>query len=160
MKSFLTLALVFFTAASLFAHSDHKKKVAGPHGGKVITAIEPHVELFVTAENKVQMTFLNEKLTAIPPAEQTISIICGERSQPTKLSFIKTETGFLSEQTLPDSKNFPAVIRIKITPDAKFKTLRLQMNLTDCPTCDYKEYACTCDHHHGHDHDHDKDHKH
>ena len=38
---------------------DHAKKVAGPNGGKVIMNVEPHFELFVTRERKIQISFLS-----------------------------------------------------------------------------------------------------
>ena len=57
---------------------------------------------------------------------------------------------------LPEGNNLPIVLSIKA--DAKSKTVRekFNLNLSDCPTCKYKEYACVCEHgedsHEGHDH--------
>ena len=90
------------------AHHDHgadvhAKKIAGPNGGKIITAVEPHAEFYVTPEHKVRITFLDEQNTAIAVADQTVDVICGDRSNPTILSFAKDTDGnsLISDGTLP-----------------------------------------------------------
>lgn len=138
---------------------EHEAK-AGPNGGKVLHEIEPHAELFVTKERKLQVTFLNDDGKAIAPESQTISVICGKRSAPTRMKFEKSGSTLLSDKPLPAGKNVPTVVQIKMKPEAKTVTLRLNLNLEDCPSCEYKEYACVCDHggddkkdgHEGHDH--------
>jgi len=140
----------------------HAKK-AGPNGGLILTEVEPHAEFFVTKDRKVQITFLDKDDKAVAPGDQKVTFIGGKRSAPVKLTFKKTATSFLSEEALPAGNNIPAVISIKA--DGKKARARFNINLDDCPSCDYKEYACTCDHgegegddHAGHDHgDEDKD---
>ena len=124
------------------AHSD----IAAPNGGRILTDIQPHAEFLVTKEGKIQITFLDEEGKTVAPAKQTITIVTGKRSSPTKLAFEKTESGFLSTSKLPEGRNLPAIVQIKMTPESKAKTIRFNINLADCPTCDYLEYACTCDH--------------
>jgi hypothetical protein len=147
-------------------HDDHAHaKKAGPNGGRILTEVEPHAEFFVTKDRKVQITFLDKDDKAVAPGDQTVAFIGGKRSAPIKLTFKKTATSFLSEEALPAGNNIPAVISIKA--DGKKARARFNINLDDCPSCDYKEYACICDHgegegddHAGHDHgDKDKDHK-
>ena len=53
-----------------------------------------------------------------------------------------------------EGNNLPVIVQIKSKPDAKTVIEKFTLNLSDCPGCDYLEYACTCDHgdHEGHDH--------
>ncbi len=131
---------------------DHAKKVAGPNGGRIITSVNPHAEFFVTTERKVRITFLNEDNKAIAVASQSVNIVCGDRSNPTTLTFNKASDGLslISSGTLPDGKNFPAIVTFKTTADSTPVFARFSVNLADCPSCQHKEYACTCDHDHAH----------
>lgn len=136
----------------------HEHAVAAPNGGRVLHDVDPHAELFVTKERKIQITFINDEGKAIAPGDQVITVICGKRSAPTKMKFEKKGDAFISDKVLPAGMNIPAVVQIKMTPDGKKETIKLNLNLEDCPTCDFLEYACTCDHggdgddHEGHDH--------
>lgn len=135
---------------------DHGKKAAGPNGGRVITAVEPHFEFFVTPERKVKITFLGEDNKPVPAQEQTVTAVGGERSKPTRLAFAKEGDALLSDKPLPEGKMVPIILQVKTAPDAKTVTERFTVNLNDCPTCEHKEYACTCEHgHEGHDHGHE-----
>ena len=139
-------------------HADHGKKKAGPNGGRVVTATEPHFEFFVMPDGKVKITFLGEDGKAIALKEQSVTAIGGERAKPTKLTFAKDGESLVSDKALPEGKMIPIVLQVKMTPDSKTATEKFNVNLADCPTCKYKEYACTCEHggeeedHEGHDH--------
>ncbi|MEM7146113.1 MAG: hypothetical protein AAF591_13325 [Verrucomicrobiota bacterium] len=126
-------------------HSPHE---AGPNGGRLFYSVEPHAEFLVTEDRKVQITFVDENDKLVPVAEQTVSVIAGDRSNPTKLAFAKSGDVLISDGPLPDGNNFPAVVQIKPAPNAKTVIERLNVNLSDCPSCDYQEYACTCGHTH------------
>ena len=141
---------------------DHDHAEAGPNGGRVLHAVEPHLEFFVTEDRKVQITALGEDGKAIPIAEQSVRVTGGDRSNPTRMSFEKKGDVLVSDTTFPEGNDFPVVVQIKTAPDAKTAMEKFNLNLADCPTCDYKEYACTCDHgdHEGHDHEDHKDHDH
>lgn len=139
----LTLIATLAFATALQAH---EKKEAGPNGGKILAKVEPHAEFFVTTDRKVQITFLGEDGKAIAPAAQAVTVICGDRSNPAKLTFAKSGSTLVSEQTLPDGNDFPAVVQIKVTPEAKTVVEKFNLNLSECPGCKLKEYACTCDH--------------
>lgn len=138
---------------------DHDKIVAGPNGGRVMMSVEPHLELFVTEDRKVRITAVShdEKPKAIPLGGQSVKLIAGKRLSPTRLEFTKDGNSLISDKTLPEGMNFPVVVQIKATADAKTVLEKFQMNLEGCPTCEYKEYACVCDHAHGHGHDHGDD---
>ena len=137
---------------------DHHEAIAGPNGGKVIQEVEPHLEFFVTKDRKVQITALGEDGKAMPIGEQSIRVTGGSRSNPTKMSFEKKGDVLISDSAFPEGNDFPVVIQIKPTPDAKTVMEKFNLNLSDCPTCKFKEYACTCDH--GDDDDDHKDHDH
>jgi len=161
-----TLATLLALALSSFAFADEKKKddhdhdhehiIAGPTGGRMITEVEPHAEFFVNADNKIEIRFFNHDNELVAPAGQTVSVIMGERSKPTKLAFAQEGDKLISDQAIPDGNLLPTVVQIKTGADAKTVTERFNLNLSDCPTCEYKEYACICDHEHDHDHEDEK----
>lgn len=146
----LGLAAALLTSLTLQAGDglEHAKKEAGPNGGRIITTVEPRAEFFVTPDRKVQITFLSEDGKPIAPTEQIIAVTTGERSAPVKMTFTKTETAFVSEQPVPEGNNFPLVLQIKPTPDAKAVVEKFTLNLSVCPECKLAEYACTCAHAH------------
>lgn len=132
------------------AGHDHAKKVAGPNGGRIFSGTDFRAEFFVTDDKKVQITFLDEENKAIPPAAQTVSIICGDRSNPTTLTPTKKgdSIALISSATIPAGNNYPTIITVQTNPDAAPARAKFSLNLSQCSSCDYKEYACTCDHHH------------
>lgn len=126
-------------------HGTHKQ---GPNHGKLITDVEPHLEFFLTKDRKVQLTFVDDHNKVVARPDAGFSMICGDRAKPTKLTFEKTLTGYISKEKLPDGKNIPTVLRVKSSKDGKTETIRFNINLNDCPGCEFLEYACTCDHDH------------
>jgi len=110
-------------------------------------SVEPHAEFLVTDDRKVQITFVNDDLKPVPLAEQSISVIAGDRSSPTSLSFAKSGDVLVSDKVLPGGNDFPVIVQIKTDASAETVREKFNLNLVDCPTCDYKEYACTCAHH-------------
>jgi len=141
----ITLALTVSAFAAEPAH-DHSKKQAGPSGGRLITEVEPHAEFFVNKDKKVEIRFVDEANKVVAPAGQTVSVVMGDRSAPTKLTFAQDGDKLVSDGAIPEGDDYPAVVQIKVTPDAKTVTEKFNLNLSDCPECDYKEYACICDH--------------
>jgi hypothetical protein len=138
------------------AEHDHHEKQAGPNGGRVITSVEPHLEFFVTEERFVQITFLNDANEVVTPEDQSVSLIGGDRQNPIRLRFVKKGQELVSTEPLPEGNNLPIILSIKRDKASKTVREKFNLNLSDCPTCDYKEYACVCDHggdgHEGHDH--------
>lgn len=135
-------------------HGDHDKKIAGPNGGRVLTGVEPHLEFFLTKDRKVKITAVDDEGKAIDLEEQSVTVIGGSRSNPTRLSFAKDGNSLVSDKAFPEGKMLPVIVQIKAKPDAKTVIEKFVLNLSDCPGCPYLEYACTCDHgeHEGHDH--------
>lgn len=151
-----TTRILAFTAALLTSmtlqaaddgHS-HAKKEAGPNGGRLITAIEPHAEFYLMSDRKVQITFVGKDNKVVAPAEQVVNVTTGERSAPVKMTFTKVGEVLLSDQSVPEGNNMPVVVQIRGTPDAKAVVERFTLNLSNCPECKMAEYACVCDHKH------------
>lgn len=85
-----------------------------------------------------------------------MGLICGDRTKPTRLTFEKTKTGYLSLGKLPAGKHIPTILQVKTGAEATMKTIRFNLDLNQCPTCEFPEYSCTCDHgedHEEHDHE-------
>lgn len=163
MKLTIILSLIGLSLASLSIadsgggkkhedHDHHQKQ--GPNHGRLLKEVEPHLEFLLLEDRKVQLTFVDDHNKVVPKPDATFSMICGDRKNPTTLTFEKKAEGFTSKEKLPEGKNIPTILRVKPTEDAAKKTIRFNIDLNDCPTCEYLEYACTCDHG-GHDHDHD-----
>ena len=148
MKSLLTVAALAlglsFTALAEDKH-EHDAK-AGPTGGKLITAVEPHVEFFVNKEKKVEIRFVDDANKVVAPGAQVITVTLGERSKPTKLTFTKDGNKLVSDKTVPEGNDYPTVVQIKTDAKAKPVNARFNLNMTKCPSCTNPEYACTCDH--------------
>ena len=133
-------------------HSHGVSKVAaqevqgGPNGGRLITIVDPHMEFLVTPERFVQLTFLGRDGQVVPVADQVVSAIGGDRSAPTKVEFVKNEGGLISTAALPEMKRMPIILQIKVTPDVTRVRETFYLNMSNCPSCEYKEYACICGH--------------
>jgi len=123
------IVLFLIGLVSAFAHGE-ASKIVGPNQGRVLTEVEPHAELFVTAERKLRITFVDDAGKPVAtPAGAVVTVITGERAAPTTLSFAADGDGLLSKAALPEGGNPPAVVRIKTGAAAKLITIRLQLNL-------------------------------
>jgi len=127
---------------------DHPRIEDGPNGGRLLTMVEPHIELFVMKDRKIQLTAVGDDDKAIDITDQTASAIGGSRTKPTRLKFTKQGSVLVSDLSIPDGLDVPLVITITPKKDADSITEKLQLNMRDCPSCDNLEYACTCDHAH------------
>lgn len=146
--------------ATEHAHDDHEHEIKAPNGGRILHEVEPHAEFFITKERLVQITFVDDNGKALEDGA-TLRAIGGKLSAPTKFTFKKTKHGLISEQKLPDGKLVPILLMFKDSEGKKVPTIRFNVDMNDCPTCDFLEYACTCDHSHDHNdhegHDHSKE---
>ena len=120
--------------------------IAGPNGGRVLTRIEPRAEFFVTGDRLVQIAFVDDELKPIPAGDQIATVVAGDRANPTRLTFRKEGEVLISDTALPDGNDFPVIVQIKSSADAKSVRQKFNLNLEQCPTCKYQEYACTCEH--------------
>lgn len=128
------------------ADHTHEKKVAGPNGGRIIATVTPRAEFFVTADRKVQITFLDQAGKAIAPADQVVTVTTGDRSAPKTLTFAKAGNTLLSTTALPAGNDLPTVVQIKANATAKAITAKFNIDLGKCGECKLAEYACICAH--------------
>lgn len=154
LKSILATAVLVlglaFNASAEDKH-DHAKK-AGPTGGRLITAVEPHVEFLINKDKKVEIRFVDDDNKVVAPGEQVITATLGDRANPTKLTFTKEGDKLISDKAIPEGNDYPTVVQIKANAKAKAVNEKFNLNLSKCPTCKFQEYNCTCEH--GDDHDH------
>lgn len=149
LKFLVTLAAVAFAFTSNAGAEDkhnHDKIKAGPTGGKLITAVEPHVEFFVNKDQKVEIRFVDDDNKVVAPGEQAITATLGDRAKPTKLVFTKDGDKLVSDQAVPAGNDYPIVVQIKATAKGKAVNAKFNLNLSKCPSCANAEYACACDH--------------
>lgn len=135
-------------AADKDGHHHHGIK-AGPSGGRLITTVEPHAEFFVNKSNKVEIRFVDDDNKVVQPGEQVVVVTLGDRSAPTRLSFVKEGDKLVSDKTIPAGNDHPTVVQIRAKAGEKAVNEKFNLNLEQCPTCKNKEYACICEHEHG-----------
>ncbi len=121
-------------------------EIKAPNGGRIIEAVTPHAEFLVTPEKKIEVRFLDDAGKVIAPGAQVVTVVMGERTKPTKLAFAKDGDKLVSDQTIPEGKELPVVLQIRVRADEKPVTEKFNLNLATCPTCEHLEYACSCDH--------------
>lgn len=129
-------------------------KKAGPNGGRLIHSVKPNVEFVVREDRHIQIHFLDDDLKPVATGDQILSLIGGDRTAPFRLAFAKDGVGMLSEKPIPAGDNHPAVLQIKANSISAATFEKFHLNLSDCPTCQYKEYACICEHGDNGQHDH------
>lgn len=126
------------------AHHDH---LAGPNGGRILHELDPHAEVFVTKDRHLRLSLLDGSLTkAVAPGSASAKAICGTKEKPVRMTFAVDGDSLLSDQPLPAGDQLAAVIQIKTSEEAATITVKLQLDLRPCPSCESLEYACLCDH--------------
>lgn len=126
----------------------HAEKITAPNGGRLLAGVEPHAEFLVLPDRRVQITFVDDHGKPVAPAAQTVTVTAGERSAPTRLTFTRAGNVLVSSAALPAGNDFPTVVQIKPSADAKTVVARFNLNLATCPECKKAEYACSCEHTH------------
>jgi hypothetical protein len=143
LKLLIALALAVPTFA---ADKQERGKKEGPNGGRVLIAVEPHLEFLVTKDRKVEITALTEALKPGKFSGQVIGVTAGDRSKPTKLEFKEDAGKLVSTNALPEGNDFPVSVSIKPSASGKAVYEKFNLNMEKCPTCKNAEYACVCDH--------------
>ncbi|MEX2578775.1 MAG: hypothetical protein WD342_06930 [Verrucomicrobiales bacterium] len=108
---------------------DHDHDEPGPNGGRVLYQVEPHLEFLVTEDRKVQIAQVNENHEAEPIGEQVVTIIGGDRSNPTRMKLEKQGDVLVSDVAFPAGNDFPVVVQIRPSPDAKAETVRFNLEI-------------------------------
>ena len=135
------------TGHSQHTHSDASEQlIGGPNGGRMVHIVEPHFEFFLRPDRVAQITFLDDNNQMIPVSRQSISLIGGDRSAPVKINFENNGEMLTSGSPLPDMKRMPIVLQIQASADAKTVREKFYLDLNNCGSCSYKEYACICGH--------------
>lgn len=142
----LTLALTCGVFAADKDGHDHGTIKAGPTGGRLITKVEPHAEFFVAKDRKIEIRFVDDDGKLVKPGTQIVTVTLGDRAAPTKLVFTKDGDKLISDKTIPEGNDLPTVVQIREKEGAKPINEKFNLNLDQCPTCKYKEYACICAH--------------
>lgn len=147
IQSLLFIVCLTLTAGAADGHDhQHENKKAGPTGGKLITDVKPYAEFFVNKDKKVEIRFVDEQNKVVPTTNQVITVIMGDRSAPTRLSFSKDGDKLISDKSIPEGNELPTVVQIKSNPSSKTVTEKFNLNLSKCPACENAEYACVCSH--------------
>ena len=83
MKTHL-LRLLALAALALTANfaTAHETIIAGPNRGRILTKSKPPAEFLVTAERKVQITFIGADGKPVAPADQVVTVTTGDRAAP------------------------------------------------------------------------------
>src|SRR6266481_6204750 len=145
-----TLAIVAtFTLPAFAAEKEkheHGAVKVGPTNGRLITAVEPHVEFLVTKDKKIEIRFVDDSNKVVAPGTQEITVTLGERAKPTKLTFTKEGDKLVSSGPVPEGNDLPTVVQIREKAGAKAVNEKFNLDLNKCPTCENAEYNCKCDH--------------
>ena len=144
MKS-LTLLSALLVAATLCLAAE-KKPTPGPKGGKLLENSAPRAEFLIEKDNRVTITFYDEKLKPVPVATQVIAITAEPASGKVKLELEKKGDVLTSKEPLPKGDDYNLVVQVKANAEAKPQNFRFKDDLHLCGECKFKEYACTCDH--------------
>ncbi len=126
---------------------DHAKsqKESGSNGGRLITSVTPHLEFLVKEDLTIRISAVTDgKVISI--ADQIVTLIGGNRSNPTYLEFSKDGDSLTSNKSLPKGEALPVIVTIKSTQESDPITEKFNLNLSPCNDCDFKEYACICEH--------------
>lgn len=127
-------------------HHDGEKSEGGPNGGRLITSVNPAIEFIVEDDRSARILFLDAERNTVAPTTQIVSLIGGERTNPTTIAFVPNGNGLRSDKPLPEGNSVPVVLQIKPSPSADTVREKFNVNLSECPTCRYQEYACVCGH--------------
>ena len=125
-------------------HAAHQKE-GGPNGGRLITSVTPHIEFFVMEDLKILISAVKDG-KVVPVEDQVVTLIGGNRSNPTNLEFSKDGDSLISNESFPKGKALPVIVTIKSTQESDPITEKFNLDLSDCPECNFKEYACVCEH--------------
>ncbi|GAB4166126.1 MAG: hypothetical protein Fur0032_03320 [Terrimicrobiaceae bacterium] len=126
----------------------HAKREAGPNGGRILTAVEPHAEFLVLPDRKIQITFLGEDGKPVAAEGRLVTVTMGERSAPVKMNFTPAGPSLISDLAVPMGNHFPVVVQFRPTPDAKPVVEKFMLDMSVCPGCRLAEYACICERSH------------
>lgn len=115
-------------------HVHEENVTKGPNGGQVIESKSGFsFEVSVDKDRRARIVFLNKENKVEALAAQSITGIAGERSAPTKLTFVKGSDKdadvLISDVALPAGAHVPLILSIKTAADAKTVVERFELHL-------------------------------
>ena len=140
----LPLLSTLLVAATLCLAAE-KKITPGPKGGKLLENSAPRAEFFIEKDNRVTVTFYDEKLKPVPVAAQVIAITAEPAAGKVKLELEKKGDVLVSKEPLPKGDGYNIVVQVKANAEAKPQNFRLKYDMSICGKCKRHEYACICD---------------
>ncbi|MEO7413821.1 MAG: hypothetical protein ABIZ81_10725 [Opitutaceae bacterium] len=144
LRQFLLVSITLAASAVAFA----AKPIAGPKGGKILTAAAPHAEFFVEKNRTVTITFYDANLKPVAPAGQVITGVAEAKTGKVGLEFATKGGALVSNIPLPAGDDYQVVLQVRDTASARPKIYRVQFDAAICGECKRAEYACIC-HEHG-----------
>jgi hypothetical protein len=155
MKNIITsLVITFATTVSpmLMAESPTQgqspppgKKVSAPNGGRLIATVDANIEFLVAADRKIKVFILDKDRKTTAATDQSASAVCGDRMNPTNLSFSVQGGVLVSDKPLPEGQSLPIILKFKSAKESPYKAIKFTINFEKCGSCDKPEYACSCD---------------
>lgn len=128
---FLALSLLLVLATvSVRAHEGHHHHPSvGPNGGRVLIAVEPHLEFFVQEDRTVRITALDDHGKAVPIGDLVVRVTSGGRLFPTRLGFERKGDVLVSDRPLPEGDELPIVVRIEPAKGGAAVTEKFHLDL-------------------------------
>jgi hypothetical protein len=142
LRQFLLVSITLAASAVAFA----AKPLAGPKGGKILTAEAPHVEFFVEKDRTVTVTFYDANLKPVAPVGQVVTGVAEAKTGKVGLEFAAKGSALVSNVALPSGNDYPVVLQVRETASARPKVYRVVFDSTTCGECKHAEYACICEH--------------
>lgn len=144
MKTIRYITLAFICALAS-ATALVAKPLAGPKGGRIVTAEAPHVEFFVEKDRTVVVSFYDTNLKPVAAAKQTAAVMGKTDAGKISLAFTLKDGALVSTTPLPKGDALALVLQVRATPESAPKNYRLIYHEELCAECIRAEYACICD---------------
>ena len=151
IRQLVFVSLTLAASAVAFA----AKPLVGPKGGKIVTTAAPHAEFFVEKDRKVTVTFYDQNLKPLALTGQVVTAVAEAKTGKVGLEFAAKGGALVSNVPLPKGDDYPVVLQLRETANARPTIHRVQFRTEICKECKRAEYACTC-----HEHGGEKKHKH
>lgn len=146
--------LVFSFAVLAPAFTAAAEPLAGPRGGRILTAAAPHAEFFVDADRHVVVTFYDAELRPLAVGSAIVTATAEAPAGKEKLVFSSRDGALVSTTPLPIGEGYRVVVQIKSDASARPANYRVDFHDEICGECQRAEYACTCEGHVGGGHSH------
>ena len=147
MKTFLVMFTLL--AAGFLCRAAETQPTPGPKGGRLLENAAPRAEFFIGKDNRVTVTFYDEKLRPVPARGQVVFITAAPKTGVLKVDLEKKDGTLISKLPLPKSgffDEYQITVQIKASADAQPETFHVRFDLDVCGKCKLREYACICHH--------------